>query len=87
MIILFPLGEKYDLLPSTQQIARPWFCWRGMPSKSKGFGDIRRICRYVFVGDWGEICFRLTWCGKENERFGKKNVRNNCVKFIKSTLQ
>ena len=51
---------------------KPWFCWRRKPSKSKCSGVLRRKCRCAFVGDWGEICFRLLWWGKENERFGKR---------------
>lgn len=50
---------------------RRLYCWRGKPSKLKGSGDLRRICLCSFAGDWGEICFRLAWWGKGNERFGK----------------
>lgn len=56
----------------TRDIASRWCCWSRRPRKSKGLGDLGRICRCAFVGDWGEMCFQLPWWGKENERFGKR---------------
>jgi len=40
-------------------------------NKSKGFGGLGKAFGCVLVVDKRDICFRLPWYDKENERFGK----------------
>ncbi len=36
-------------------------------------------CRCAFMVDLGEICFRLPWWGKKNERFGKSRITHQTL--------